>query len=382
MELKQISTLLNNVVIPNSMGETTTVAENLSNIVDIGTALADATADQVKNFAESLIVGVAKNYFDTRRYEASSLGLMTDSQTYGGIIQSVKAKLLDTMDAPLWTLTSGQNYFDGTYYGVDLDAKIYTEDSIWMVPYSIPVEEFKQYFTGAEGVLSLIGIIESTHNNTIDRDLHALAKRTLCKLATSCNASRKINMVTVYNTNMGLTGADALTASTCLYDAGFLRFFAQTIKRLREYVQEYNTKYNDGSIECFTPANDTRCTILSEVDTAIKYNMMADTFNEDMVRFGSYNTITSWQNPSDDLLPSLGVTAEIKETDGATSPTVTDMTNVAAIIYDKYSAGITARLDKITTQYIAKGDYNTHFHNIANKRFIDTRNAAIVLTLN
>ena len=109
--------------------------------------------------------------------------------------------------------------------------------------------------------------------------------------------------------------------------------------------------------------------------------MTSDVFHNDLVSIGKYNTINFWQNQGTGLLPSLGVTAEIKLTDGATEPTITDLTNVIGVIYDKYSAGVTARLDKVTAQYIANGDYTNYFHHVANRRFVDTRNTAIALIL-
>ena len=55
MNLKQISTLINETIVPNTLGEGTTIAEDLSNIVDLGTAIADLTADDMKNFTKDFI---------------------------------------------------------------------------------------------------------------------------------------------------------------------------------------------------------------------------------------------------------------------------------------------------------------------------------------
>ena len=53
MELKQIATLLNTVIVPNMFGQgesggsAITITEDLRNVVDIGTALAEMTTDQM-----------------------------------------------------------------------------------------------------------------------------------------------------------------------------------------------------------------------------------------------------------------------------------------------------------------------------------------------
>ena len=379
MKLTQIATLLNETLVPNFLGEGTTISEDLSNVVELGTAMADLDGDEVKNFAGDFIVGVARNLFDTRRYTGETYGLMNDAREYGGVIQRVKAKLLGATDSPIWTLESGQDYFDGKYYGIETDVKIYSKDTAFQVKNSIPTEMFKQYFTSADGVREFIAMIESTVDNTITLELNALAKTTLQQMIATSSADRSIALLDLYNTRAGLSGADALTADDALHNAPFLRWAAETIIRLRDLTQDYNEKYNDGSVPTFTPADDLRVTLLSEFARALEFNMEADTFHNDLVSVGQYNTINFWQNASTDMLPTLGTTAEVKTNIGEASPVT--VSNVVGVIYDRYTAGLTARLDKITAQYIANGDYTTYFHHIANSRFIDTRNTALVLRL-
>ena len=380
MKLTQVATLLNETIVPNLLGEGTTISADLSNIVDLGTALDDVTAEDMQDFAKDLVVGVARNLFDSRTYRSETYGLMNDAREFGGVVQRVKVKLYSAVDSPIWTLQNGTDYFDGTYYGADIDSKIYTKDTIFQVKNSIPVEKFKQSFTSADGVMSLIATIEQQVDNTITMELNGLAKTTLQQMiATSVANGQVIHLLTEYNTLAGLSGDDALTADTCLYNAPFLRWCAMTIVRLRDLTQDMNKKYNDGTIETFTPADDLRVTLLSEFARSIEFNMEADTFHNDIVSVGEYNVINFWQNSSNNMLPTLGVTAEVKTNVGEASPVT--VSGVVGTIFDRYTAGLTARLDKITAQYIANGDYTTYFHHIANSRFIDTRNTGIVLCL-
>lgn len=380
MKLTQVATLLNETIVPNLLGEGTTISADLSNIVDLGTALADVTAKDMQDFAKDLVVGVARNLFDSRAYRSETYGLMNDAREFGGVVQRVKVKLYSAVDSPIWTLQNGQDYFDGTYYGADIDSKIYTKNTIFQVKNSIPVEKFKQSFNSADGVMSLIATIEQQVDNTITMELNGLAKTTLQQMiASSVSNGQVIHLLTEYNTLAGLTGDDALTADTCLYNAPFLRWCAMTIVRLRDLTQDMNKKYNDGTIETFTPADDLRVTLLSEFARSIEFNMEADTFHNDIVSVGEYNVINFWQNSSNSMLPSLGVTAEVKTNVGEADPVT--VSGVVGTIFDRYTAGLTARLDKITAQYIANGDYTTYFHHIANSRFIDTRNTGIVLCL-
>ena len=379
MKLTQIATLLNNTLVPNYLGQDVTIAEDLSNVVELGTAIADLDGEEVKNFAGDFIVGVARNVFDTRNYRRDTYGLMNDAREYGGVIQRVKAKLLGASDSPIWTLENGQDYFDGTYYGIETDVKVYSQDTAFQIKNSIPTEMYKQYFTSADGVRQFVALIESTVDNTVTVQLNALAKTTLQQLIATVTPDRSINLLSLYNASAGLSGDDALTATEALHNAPFLRWSAEQIIRLRDMTQDMNEKYNDGTVPTFTPAEDLRVTLLSEFARALEFNMEADTFHRDLVSVGEYNTINFWQNSSDDLLPSLGVTAEVKTVVGENDPVT--ISGCVGIIHDRLSAGVCARLSKITAQYIANGDYTTYFHHVANSRFIDTRNTAIVLRL-
>lgn len=379
MELTQIATLLNDTLVPNYLGQEITIAPDLSNVVELGTAMANLTGDEVKNFAGDFIVGVARNVFDTRRFKSETYGLYSDAREYGGVIQRVKSRLLETSDSPIWTLENGQDYFDGKYYGIDTDVKVYSQDTAFQIKNSIPTEMYKQYFTSGDGVREFVAMIEATVKNTLTVNLNALARTTIQQFIVSASENRRVRLLTIYNTNAGLSGDDALTAKDALYNAPFLRWCAGQIVRLRDMVQEYNDKYNDGTLPTFTPEEDLRVTLLSEFARAIEFNMEADTFHRDLVSVGQYNKINFWQNQGTELLPTLGVTAEVKTKVGD-NPEVT-VSNCVGYITDFLSMGVTARLNKITAQYIANGDYTTYFNHVANSRFIDTRNTGIILTL-
>ena len=129
MTLKQISELINNTLVKNELGESVQIAEDLSNIIDFGTAIKDLTADQLKDYTNSFVVGCSKTYFDTREYKKADLGLFADSVEYGGIIQSVKSKMLDTVDNQILQLETGTDYMDGKYYGLATDVKVYEKDT-------------------------------------------------------------------------------------------------------------------------------------------------------------------------------------------------------------------------------------------------------------
>lgn len=381
MTFKQISTILNNVLTKNEIGQQLTIAEDLSNIIDLGTLVADMDDATLKDFNEKLAVGVVRNVFETKALNIEDYGLFRDSQEFGGAIQRIKMSMdnFSAQDMVLYTLENGQDYFDGKYYGADPDAKLYTKESGFDVPWSIPNEKFKAMFKSADEVGNYISLIEQTLMNYVTFQRTLLAKRVLNGIMQSAiEGNRVINLVTLYNARHD--AAAAVTTNTCLTSPEFLRWAYMLISLTADRMKVVNKKYNDGTIETFTNASDIRITLLSEFEKAASVVMMSDVYHDEKVSLGKqYNTAPYWQNSSTELAPTLGKTAELVIGTAEDSETYS---NIIGCVYDYYTGGITQKLNKITNQYIAKGDYTTFFQHIDDRYFIDSRNAAVVFTLN
>lgn len=373
MKLTQIATLLNDTLVPNYLGEEETISSDLSNIASLGKAIADVDGADLKTYAGDFVAGVAKTWFDNRNYSGRDYGLFIDSREFGGVTQRVKADISEAVASNIWSLESGTDYFDGKYYGTDFNNKVYVDDVVFKVNNSIPSEMYKQAFTNYDDMMSLISLIENRIDMTITIQLETLAKSIYQQIIQN---AKEVKLLTIYNANAGTN----LTANEFLHNAPALRWAAEQVVRLKKMVRDYNKKYNDGTIGTFTPETDTFVTLLTEFSVAAQFNMEADTFHNDLVNMGQFNEINFWQNASDEILPSLGVTAEVKNKSGEGGADVTK-TNVVGVIHDRYTAGMTARLDKVTAQYIASEDYTTYFHHIARSSFVDTRNTAIMLSL-
>ena len=379
MTLKKISEILNSTIVPNVMGaQAEPIAEDLSNIVDFGTKVAELSAEQLKDYSNTFVAGVLKTYFDERKYAKVTPDIFIDSVEYGGVIQSVKAKLLTSKDSDALSLVNGQSYDAHKYYGLEVNAKIYEKDTSFMIPYSIPTEQYRQAFTSAEGVQGLVSLIMTCAENTLNRDLNALSMRVLNGMILSAVGTREVKLVSTYNS----LHSASLTPATALDNYEFLQWAAGVIIQLRKAVQTFNTKYNDGTIECFTPEEDTRVTLLSIFSTSLSTHMEASTFHKELVSVGKYNTVGFWQAQGTTLIPDLAVCGKIVGKTKAGAPEDTTIANVVGTIYDKLSCGITLKPMAVRSDYTGSAGFYTYYMDNLARYFIDTRNTAIVLTLN
>lgn len=398
MQLSQIATLLNTVLVPNVFGQGTdsgtaiTIAEDLRNVVDLGTALADIDGDTLKNYAKDLAVGIFNIYTDTRKYKDETYDLFLSDQDYGGAIARIKCKLFGASDTPILSLVnaadSGPDYTDGKYYGGVWDEKIYTKDVDFQIKYSIPTEMFKKSFTSAEGVAKLVAMIESAVDNSLRVQLNTLARGVLRKLILSAvSDDREIKLITKYNTLKGYSSGDPgeITLANWKDSTAFKLWVQTLVLELRKYMTDINEKYNDATIQTFSPEDETRCVLLTEFAAELDV-ALGSVYHKEMVEgLGTYRTINYWQNGTVDLLPQIGSGSmhdQIKETvkDSGEGAVVT-VDHIVGLFYDKYSAFITNKLNKTTSKYVPEGDFTTYFHHVAKSFAIDTRNTAVVLTL-
>ena len=398
MTLTQIATLLNEKIVPNVFGDgksgatPITIAEDLRNVVDLGTALADLSAGDLKNYMNDLVVGVFDTFVDTRAYKDETYDLFISDIEYGGAIQRIKAKLLSASDTAILALTpaasSGPDYTDGKFYGTEWDDKIYTKDVAFKIKYSISTEMFKKSFTSAAGVQKLIAMIEANVDNTLRVELNGLARGILRKLILSAyTGNRTIALMTVYNTKNGYTSSDAgyVDLTTWAQDERFKLFCQTLILELRKYITDMNDKYNDGSVPCFSPESDSRCVLLTEFAAELDVALSSVYHKELVEGLGAYRTINYWQNGTKDIIPYIKSGSMHDQIVEVTSDTqgseTTTINHVVGVIYDRYSAFLTNKLDKTTSKYVPEEDFTTFFHHVAKSCAIDPRNTSVALLL-
>lgn len=402
MNLSQIATLINEKIVPNLFGQgedvshnPITIAEDLRNVVDVGTAIASLSADDAKDYMGAFVTGVISTYFDTRSYKDESYDFYVSAQQFGGMIQRVKAKLLSATTASTLTLASANDpvsggsapdYTDGKYYGTNYSVKLYTKDVIFRIKHSISVTMFQKSFNNAADVEGLVAMIEGNAENTLRLELNGVARGLILKMIQSAyTGSRKIDLITKYNTVMGYTSDDAgyVTLTTWKQDTNFKLWCQEVIIQLRKYITDYNEKYNDGTVPTFTPENDARTILLTEFSTALDF-AQSSVYHKELTDIGgNYRTINFWQNSTSDMLPQIRSGSlhdqVVLQTGEATTVTVN---HVIGVIYDRFTAFYTTKLKETRSKYVPEEGFVTYFHDEALQEALDERNTAIILTLN
>lgn len=393
MTLNQISEVLNTSIVPAIMGDDYTVNPNLDNIVDLGTKISEMSADQFKSYLNDFAAAV-KTYTDPRGYSPETLPLFVDSQEYGGILQSIKTDTTETRDSHIYSLVDGTVYSDvNKYFGSSFDTKIYEKDNTWGTAKSIPYSMYKKCFATPEAVARLTSLIETWLDNTLKRNSSALEHSLISELAVK---AKQVNLVTMYNNMLedgnvaqskstGTIGESAsewtdgervaVTSENCINNRYFMEWAIETIKNITSAAKFMNKKYNDGTLS----------TWLGEGDAVMILNSIfanrASSLKLDLPKH--YDT-PFWNAQTDSLVPTLKNSAHVIYNSNATPDAAGNQSldYVIGMYYDRMAVGYTVTPIPPRTAYNADGDFYTIFRDFNVRYWIDTRNTAIVFTLN
>lgn len=394
MTLEQISTILNTSIVPAIMGADYTINPDLSNIVDFGTKISEMTADQFKTYFNEFCAAV-RTVADTREYSPEELPLYVDSEEYGGLVQSIKSDFTETRNSNLYSLVDGQTYNDvNKYFGTSFDNKIFEKDVTWGMAKSIPNTMWKKAFLNAEGVSQLVALVEVWYRNTIRRNSSAMEHNLISGLIAK---GKDINLVTMYN-DMLATGKIAQSASTgtigendatwtngeqvtvtsdnCIYNKYFMQWASETIANIIKVARFANKKYNDGTVSTYTTENDSIM-----IYNTMFANRMAALNIAEPTGAKIYNT-PFWNAQTDSLIPTIKNSAHVIYTDDGEATGNKGKDYVIGVLYDRWAVGYTLTPIAPRMAYNADGDFYTQFTDFNNRYWVDTRNTAIVFTLN
>lgn len=384
MNYKNISSILNNEILKNALGLEITVNENLSNIVEVGIAISNLSADALKDFQKKLVVGVY-NYVINREYEANNFDVLRNTVEYGGGLQRIMASgRFSIKDSHLLNLVNGTSYLDGKFYGLDVDSKVYTDTKAFKVVHSMSQDDFAQKFMNANDTLEFMGLIATTEINTIRVAMAELEKRIIVMTTVEAlKDNRKVQLVTEFNKKLGLSDGTVLTYADIVSDrqkfAYFNDFVKECVNRVKVAMLEVNKRYNDGTVETFSRPNDIKTVLISEFAQDVKY--MSDPIDFNAPQFSGYKEIVAWQNPNTSMLPTLSSCTHIGIYETSDTEHPIKYENVVGVVYDMYSVGATVKADKVTIEEVGTEGFRNLHHHLAINYYVDTRLGAVAFTL-
>lgn len=384
MDVKQIYTLMNSVT-GEILGKTDLVAEDLSNVVDLGTEIFDATS--VDSYVKSLVNHIGKVIFVDRKYSGNVPSLVMDSWEFGSVLEKISADIPNASENESWELEDGKSYDTNVFYKPSVSAKFFNSKVTFEVPMSFTEIQVKQSFSSANqlnGFVSMLynavdksmtvkmdSLIMRTINNMIAETINADLYDTKSKgIAATNTGVRAVNLLNLYNAKYGTT----LTADKAITDKDFIRFASYEMSLYMDRLSKISTLFNVGCKERFTPSDMLGVVMLSEFKASATTFLQSDTFHDNYVALPNSETVPYWQASGKNYAFTDTSKINVKTSGGHT----VECGGILAIMYDRDSMGVTNLDRRVTTNYNAKAEFFNNYYKFDASYFNDLNENFVV----
>ena len=145
MQVSQIAPLMNSVTAEVLGQEAITVAEDLSNVVDLGNAIFNA--DAVENYARKLVDHIGRMVFVDRPYTGRAPRVLMDGWEFGSVLEKVRTELPEAEENESWELEDRNSYDPNVFYQPKVSAKFFNKRVTFEVPMSFTERQVKSAFS-------------------------------------------------------------------------------------------------------------------------------------------------------------------------------------------------------------------------------------------
>lgn len=362
---------------------------NSGALADLGTKITSAQSFE-QLFINGVLEVMGRMEIEDMVYRSDDFNsMMVDRDKYPGFMARIYFEPSDNiMSDPSFDLKAGENYaeLEHTYFGAKYSQKIFDEQIDLLGAMSYSHEDLITAFRGWDEMETFLSGKRASILSILDIRLsvwkHMLAQTAI---AMSYQQGSAVKLITEYKK---LVPTFDKTGTAALYDKGFLAFMAETMSNTKDYVRKMTTAFNNG--EHVTFATRINFWLLKAIDSRLRYGLRADTYNEKLLSFGDYETVTNWQGVASEgdkfdlstlstiMLDSNSVTKLGLTANDSTNFT---KTGVVGLMADWRAIGLTIIREYANTSYTASGSFTTDFYHYLSRAIVDTNYPIVAFVL-
>lgn len=355
------------------------IQEDLSNIVDIGKTIFDNNWRD--NYVKAMINRIGREVFVDRTYEGYAPSVLRDSWEYGSIMSKTRCKVFDAKANPSWSLQKGQTVNQFEFNPPDVTQKFYNSKTAWQIDCSFTEVQLKESFTSAAAMNRFMSMIENRINTSMTIYIDSLVMRTINNfIAEKLYLSNGvIDLLAEYNAGL----AEPITAAAAMRSKEFLRFAALTISlcvdRFRAPSANFNYVGDDDTNITFTPREFAHLVLHTDLAKAMEVYLQSDTYHDELVRIGEYETIPYWQIQGDKY--QLANTSRIDVKLASDNTHTVNRNYVVGVLFDRDAIAVCNENRRTTNSYNANGEYFNNFYKIDTSFLNDLAENGLVFVL-
>lgn len=386
---KQIFGIVNEVA-AQAMGNKTMAVVDNSGLVALGNTVLGSN-DTKNNFINALTDRIGRTIVSFRAYHSHFPDFERDSIEWGNILQKLKIGMPNAEEDQSYNLTDGTSVDMYKINKAKVNQLLFSTETPWQTHITVHLDELEKAFVDSSAmgafISGMFGEVQNRielamENLSIDCVNNYMAEMIKRKVQ---RPSRVINLVTDYNTAMGLATADALKPQDALNTPAFLEYVVRRINTISS-TMEYMTSgmFNDTAFaggdtqndiySRHTPKSEQRMMLYIDLVNSLKTNVNSKAFNMKEVAIDlPFKTVPFWQS--------------IKTPDGinvkpASGGTAIVQSSVMGILFDREAMGtFKKKYSSLTSPINAAGKYYNVFYHMIEMYYNDLTENAVVFLL-
>lgn len=384
MEVKQIYEIMNSVT-QELLGDTAVVAEDLSNIVELGQQFESVVG--LDNYVRKLPDHVGRVVFVNRTYEGRAPRVLMDGWEFGSIMEKIAARIPEAVENEDWTLQDGASYDPNVFHSPDVFGAFWNKRTTFEIDMSITEDQVKSSFSSVTQLNGFLSMILNAIETSLTIKLDALIMRTINNMigetfyaefpaGTYTGTSAKaVNLLYMYNHAMyGNTSGSYIDAAAALHTPEFIRFASYVMANYVDRLKVASNLFNIGGETRFTGDSELHVVMLSEFKNAAAAYLQSDTFHNEYTALPDAESVVYWQGSGTGY--DFDSTSEVKIT--TASGHSVDATGVLAVMFDRDALGVCNQERKVNTHYNEKASFWNYFYKQFAGYFNDTNENFVV----
>lgn len=372
MKVKQIYEIINTVT-SQILGKTDLVAEDLSNIVDVGNELLSNTS--VDNYVKTLVDRIGKVIFVSRSYSGNVPSVLMDSWDFGSVVQKINAEMPDARENKSWDLTDGTDYSPNVFYKPEVSVKFFNNKSTFEIDMSFTEKQIKESFTSAVEINSFLTMLHNAVEKSFTVKVDGLIMRTINNmigetLSADTTGIKAVNLLKKYNEKFGTT----LTVNKAITDKEFIRYASMTMALYIDRLSRISTLFNIGDKDRFTSADMLHVVMLADFKAIANSYLQSDTFHNEYTKLPNAETVPYWQGSGTDYSFEKVSAINVKTSTGAT----VSKSGILAVMFDRDAIGVSNLEKRVTTNYNPKAEFYNNFFKLECGAFNDLNENFVV----
>lgn len=383
MKVEQIFKLMNTVT-GEVLGKSDLIAEDLSNVVDVGTEI--FAADAVDNYVKSLVNHIGKVIFVNRPYSGIAPSVMRDGWEYGSVLEKLTvSKLPEAEENESWELTNGKSYDPNIFYKPEVSSKFFNKRVTFDIPMSFTKDQVKESFSNAEQLNSFISMIYTAIDKSMTVKTDGLILRTIDSLIgdtlhsefpeanyTAGSGVRAVNLLKLYNDKFSAT----LTPAQAITNPEFIRFSAYIMGLYQRRMTGISTLYNVGGTDKFTPTDRLHTVLLADFAAAAGVYLYDGNgqFKTENIQLPKAEIVPYWQGSGKKF--DFADTSKIDTTTGSGNKVTAS--GILGVMFDHEALGVANLAKDVDAYYNGKARFWNNFYHYTAGYWVDLNENGVV----